>query len=270
MHHPLIAIDVGNSRIKIGLFDLDDIRAAHAPLPECRRFAVVRAWENLPAEEMDAWFADRIQAAPAIVTGSDPARIETLCAQWNLQHVVRPVPLADRSIIPLEMDVEFPERVGIDRILNTLAANRLRPEGHGAIIVDSGTATTVELVDEKGTFRGGAILPGLALSARALHEYTELLPEIPLSELETQSLGPVGRETREAIRSGLFWGHLGAIREFVLQFSSLVPDPMKLISGGGGPLLAPHLPDFAEHPHLALQGFSLLAPKLLESPAESE
>lgn len=269
MDHPLIAIDVGNSRIKIGMFHLDGISSS-ALLPECRRFAVVRAWETLPAEEMDGWFADREQAVPAVVTGSDPARVDALRAQWNLQHVALPVPLADRSIVPLEIDVEFPERVGIDRILNALAANRIRPEGRGAIIVDSGTATTIELVDDRGAFRGGAILPGLALSARALHEYTELLPEIPLSELETQSLGPVGRETREAIRSGLFWGHLGAIREFVVRFSELVSDPIKLISGGGGPLLATHLPDFTEYPHLSLQGFALLAPKLLEWPAQGE
>ncbi len=265
MDAPLLAIDVGNSRIKFGLFDLREIERGATGLPECRRFTYVSIAEAPPDETLSTWIADRDGLIPAIATGSRPERIERLCREWNHPRIARPVALSDRGILTLRYDVRHPEQVGIDRLLGAVAARRLAPPGTGAVIVDSGTATTVDLVDADGTFRGGAILPGLALSARALHEYTQLLPEIPLAELDAEAKGPVGRDTREAIRSGLYWGHLGAIRELTAHYTALVPGAVLLLTGGGGRLLARQLPEFTLVPGLALQGFALLAPRLLAS-----
>ena len=88
-------------------------------------------------------------------------------------------------------------------------------DGRPAIIVDSGTATTVDAVDADGVFLGGAILPGFGLLARSLQRYTALLPLITLEELGTGPPPAVGRDTTAAIKSGLFFGQLGAVRELV-------------------------------------------------------
>jgi type III pantothenate kinase len=259
---PFVAIDVGNTRTKLGLFDLDDTAAG---LPECRELAIVRTGEEIPAAELNRWSEGAAAALPSIITGSHPTRVAEIIRDWSLPSVSRPVPLADRSRLPIVCDVRYPEKVGIDRLLSAIAANCLRADGCGAVIVDSGTATTVGLVNEAGVFCGGAILPGLALSARALHQYTQLLPEISLDELTRESRGPVGRDTHEAIRSGLFWGHLGAIRELSSRFEQQVRRPLKLLSGGGGALLAPYLGDFELVPHLPLKGVALIAADLLRS-----
>jgi type III pantothenate kinase len=154
-------------------------------------------------------------------------------------------------------------KVGIDRLLNAVAANILRPEGRPAILVDTGTATTVDYITAQGAFAGGAILPGFELSARALHDYTALLPLVSIDELATGLHEPVGTNTRQALRSGLFWGQLGAVRELIgrLHDRSAAP-PFLLLTGGGASLLAAHLPEARLEPHLALQGLKHVADSL--------
>ena len=95
--------------------------------------------------------------------------------------------------------------VGIDRLVDAVAVNRLREPGRAAVIVDVGTAITVDLVAADGAFLGGSILPGLAMSARAMHEFTDLLPLVDVSEL-SEPPPALGTATEEAMRSGLFWG----------------------------------------------------------------
>ena len=132
------------------------------------------------------------------------------------------------------------------------------------IVVDSGTATTVNFISKDGIFRGGAILPGLEMSAKALHHYTAVLPVVPVQELGGELPVAPGRNTREAIRNGLFWGQVGAIRELVVQtcrnerlpepdFSgeNNVPDSVWMIlTGGGGPVLSPQFPGLLFVPSL--------------------
>ena len=94
---------------------------------------------------------------------------------------------------------------GIDRLVDAVAANRLRKSHRPAAIVDVGTAITVDLVAADGAFLGGSILPGIALSARALHEFTDLLPLVDVGEL-VEPPPALGTDTEAAMRSGLFWG----------------------------------------------------------------
>ena len=263
---PLIVFDVGNSRVKAGLFDLNEIAAADKKLPTCHRaFASDQIDEIFFGKIVEFWITAEHDSVPAIIAGSASGGVETIIARWNSQKIAKPIPLLDRSLIPLKLNVTFPEKVGLDRLLTALGANRLRKPAQPAIVVDSGTATTVNLLDSQGVFQGGAILPGLRLSAKALHEYTQVLPLIPLEEFEQLSHGPVGKETREAIRSGLFWGHLGAIRELTTQFfQASKEEPLKLLTGGGGEILSSELDEYQYLPHLSLQGLSLLAEPLLK------
>ncbi|MFN8621723.1 MAG: type III pantothenate kinase [Chloroflexota bacterium] len=138
--------------------------------------------------------------------------------------------IADAGTIPIAARVPHPGRVGSDRLLGAWGA-RLH---HGAplIVVDLGTATTVDAVDAAGDFVGGAILPGLRLALASLARGTAQLPEVRLSEPERA----IGTDTAAAIRSGVVLGHLGAIRELVERFTGeLAPDgrrPVVVATGG--------------------------------------
>ena len=120
--------------------------------------------------------------------------------------------------LPLVVKLPRPDMVGVDRLLDGLAANRLRTPGHPAVVVDVGSAITVDLIDAGGAFLGGAILPGIAMSARALHEFTDLLPQIDMAEL-AEPPPALGTATVAAMRSGLFWGAVGAVRQLVEQLT---------------------------------------------------
>ena len=151
-----------------------------------------------------------------MVSGSNPPVVQRLLNEWSLGP--QP-PLAIRTCvaIPVVANVDFPERVGLDRLLNAVAVNAIRPVSRAAIVIDSGTATTVDYVSAEGEFCGGAILPGMELGAKSLHDYTALLPLLTVQELG--GAGPVapGRNTHDAIRNGLYWGQVGAIRELIRQ-----------------------------------------------------
>ena len=98
-------------------------------------------------------------------------------------------------MLPIELRVDFPERVGLDRVLNGVAACVLLKPGQAGIVVDSGTTVTVNAVADGG-FLGGAILPGFELSAKALHEYTALLPLMEHHRLYDSVPSTIGRNTQ--------------------------------------------------------------------------
>jgi len=286
----LLLVDAGNSRTKLGLFERP---TAAGELPDC---VAAEAIENGSLPDWVAWSAQhRLATRPRrggtawrlCLAGSNPARIDELRASLPADWP-EPLELPPRDRLPLVIDVDFPERVGIDRLLHAIAANALRRPEQAAVIVSSGTATTVDYVDAAGRFRGGAILPGFALAARALHQYTALLPLVPLEPSLVSPPDEVGRNTEAAIRSGLYWGHVGGVRELVRRLLhrctvdsaaagastgrhlgnlSLDETPLLLVTGGAAPLLLPHLPDFHRHePHLPLQGLALVVWRSLESP----
>lgn len=265
MPSPLIAIDVGNSRIKLGLFD------AVAPggeggLPEFSRTAASAIESEIPWDEIRGWMrardagevAEADSPVAGIIAGTNPAGVRAVLAGWPAEWAILHV-LDDPREVPLAVELPEPKRVGIDRLLNAVAANTLRPADRPALIVDTGTATTVDLVSSSGAFQGGAILPGFQLSARALHRYTALLPYIGIDELASEPHPPLGRDTRQALRSGLFWGQLGAVKELIARLSEGIEEPVVFLTGGGGPLLAPHLPHARHEPHLGLRGLALCA-----------
>ena len=162
--------------------------------------------------------------------------------------------------LPLVVALQRPDMVGIDRLLDAVAANRLRRAAASAVLVNVGTAITVNLVAADGSFQGGAILPGIALSARALHTFTDLLPLVNVRELSTPPPA-LGTSTVAALRSGLFWGAVGAIRQLleILPGTSAGPSDV-LLTGGAGPTVAGLLGDTARHvPHLTLAGIALTA-----------
>ncbi|MHB8898448.1 MAG: type III pantothenate kinase [Thermoguttaceae bacterium] len=252
---PLLAVDVGNNRVKVGCFSA--VPDSGVPEPD-------RTW----AFAGGAPLLDRVMAE---CEGAD-GRLH-----WWIGSVNRPttsrvldwlgrcrredeVTLLASGDLPLKVEVPRPDMVGIDRLLAAVAANRMRRSGRPAVIVDLGTAITVDLVSTSGAFQGGAILPGTEMSARALHDYTDLLPQIQMSEL-VDPPDPLGKATEPAMRSGLYWGTVGAVRELSSRMLGPASAEAELfVTGGAGPMLARLLSSTAHHvPHLTLAGIALTA-----------
>ena len=156
--------------------------------------------------------------------------------------------------------VPQPSQVGLDRLLGLVAAQALKRPAAGAIVVDLGTAITINRLSPGGAFEGGAILPGLRLAARSLATGTQQLPEAPtLAEVPA----PLGVDTLSAMQSGIFWGAVGAIGEIVHRLAASAEYDL-FLTGGGAALLAATLPSatqlsFKLIPHLTLSGIAICA-----------
>jgi type III pantothenate kinase len=259
----IIAVDAGNTRAKFGAFRVSD-QAVVSPVSI--HAVVLNESDDLPCE-LERWAATLPGPAPvaAVIAGSNPAARDSILDDWPLLKVV-PRMISQGSQIPVGIDVDFPERVGIDRLLNVYAAFELLPQGTRPVIsIDSGTATTVDLMTSNRVFRGGSILPGLRLSALAMHEYTARLPLINVDEEPEEEPSLPGRNTESAMRAGLFWGQLGAVRELsgrmaaaaMTQYGETI-EPQIFLTGGGGRQMARHLPNAIFVDCLALNGLATL------------
>jgi type III pantothenate kinase len=123
--------------------------------------------------------------------------------------------------------VDRPEEVGADRIVNTIAAHD-RYKGP-LIIVDFGTATTFDVVDGDGNYRGGVIAPGINLSLQALALAAAKLPSVPISRTKTV----IGTSTVACMQSGIFWGYVGLVEGLVTRIKAEFGAAMGVVSTGG-------------------------------------
>ena len=256
---PLIAVDIGNARIKCGLFRPGQSNA----LPEPER-TLHLAGGALAADQLASWLEEIGEGQLWWWIGSVNRPSTTRLLDWlRARRPADPVTLLAAGDLPLAGKVERPDMVGVDRLLDAVAANRLRAAKRPAVVIDVGTATTVDAVSVEGAFLGGAIVPGLQMSARAMHQFTELLPLIEFTELITPPPA-VGTSTIAAMQSGLFWGAVGGIRELIEQFAKdFHRRPRVFLTGGAGPVVAELLgPDARYIPHLTLAGIAIAAASL--------
>jgi type III pantothenate kinase len=134
----------------------------------------------------------------------------------------------------LNILLDRPEEVGADRLVNAVAAHK---RYHGPLIViDFGTATTFDVVDDKGNYLGGAIAPGINLSLEALHTAAAKLPRVAIGRPKQV----IGKATVPAMQSGIFWGYVGLIEGLTQRISTEYGGEMKVIATGG---LAPMFAD---------------------------
>lgn len=263
MTDSLIAVDVGNSRIKLGLFDS---RPA-AQQPRTKLPTPLRSLA-LPTVEWDEstvrqWIHDAPWATLwwiASVNRPAAARLAESIRSLNAAASLR---MLSHDDLPIAVAVKEPDKVGIDRLAAAAAANQLRDPARAAIVVHVGTAIVVDLIGADGRFRGGAILPGIAMSARALHEFTDLLPQSSMQEL-SQPPAALGISTLEAIHSGLHWGSIGAMRELITRLSeSSAAAGAKtdvFLTGGAAPSVTNQLGTDVQYvEHLVLSGIALAA-----------
>lgn len=246
----LIAIDVGNTRAKWGRFvDGRLVETASLPLGDPAAYD----------EQATRWKLDSLTTHDSPLTWSlasvNPDGSHPLLDWLSRRGFGPPLILHDPAMLPLRVELEKPQAVGIDRLLNAVAVNARRQPSQAAVIVDCGSAITVDALSREGTFLGGAIAPGLGLSARALHEFTYWLPLVDTATVPA----PLGQSTEAAMRSGLFWGTVGAVKELVHRIArSLDGTATVYLTGGDAALLAPHLDLPAELvPDLTLHGIYL-------------
>ena len=129
--------------------------------------------------------------------------------------------------------VERPEEVGADRLVNTVAAHD-RYRGP-LIVVDFGTATTLDVVDRDGNYCGGVIAPGINLSLAALHMAAAKLPSVRISRTERV----IGKDTVSCMQSGIYWGYVGLVEGLVGRIKAEFGAPMRVVGTGGlAPLFA--------------------------------
>lgn len=261
---PLIAVDIGNARIKFGRFA--DVCASGLPEP----LGTLSLADDSPDfEQLAAWLSENTQLSDGtsggfswwIASVNRPAA--TRLIDWLRGH--RPddrVVLLACDDLPLVVRLERPDMVGIDRLVDAVAVNRIRFSDRPAVIVDVGSAITVDWISAEGEFFGGAILPGIAMSARALHDFTDLLPLVSDADL-TSPPPALGVSTITAMQSGLFWGAVGSIRELVAQLSRRTnATPRVFLTGGAGRAVAELLGESTSYePNLTLAGIALTAMK---------
>lgn len=250
---PDVVVDVGNSRIKWG---------------RCQA-GKVRFMASLDPTDLDAWFhqaeawdlgTDRMW----VLSGVQPFN-RNLVRTWLENRHQKVTLLESFRQLPIAIEVDAPERVGLDRLLNAVAANQARRPRQAAIIIDAGSAVTVDFVDAAGVFQGGSIFPGLRLMSKALHAYTALLPQVEIST----RVDPPGKNTIQAIETGVFHAVIGGIEAQIRLLRKRHRSEIPIFfTGGDASLLKPHLSLRARHwPEMTLEGIRASASSL---PGESE
>jgi len=250
---PLIAVDIGNSSTKIG-WAFSAATAGGFPAPkETRSFAT----EEPPSGELlSSLPRERCHWHIASVHREGTR----LLSEWLKQHRGDDeILLLTHRDLPIDVRVEFPDRVGLDRLAAAVAANTLRRADRAAIVVGAGSAITVNVIAADGAFEGGVILPGFRMSAEALYG-ADLLPLAILSPNE-QPPPVVGKNTEDAIRSGLFWGAVGAVREIIERIAASLAQPPEIyVTGGDLRQFAEYLGNEASYvPNMVLSGIAVAA-----------
>jgi type III pantothenate kinase len=249
----LLVCDVGNTETTIGVAEGTRI-AAH--------WRVTTSTARTPHEfalllrGLVALEALRDDAITGAAIGSVvPGVTAPLVEGARLAFGVAPLVIDGSSPLPITLDVDEPQTVGADRIINTLAASRLYERD--CIVVDLGTATTYDCITRQGVFLGGVIAPGVLTSLETLTRRTSKLPATEL-RMPTRV---IGRRTEECIRSGVVFGAVDAITGIVARLRAEWPtaeEPLVLGTGGLAPMLAPICPALNEvDPDLTLRGLAM-------------
>ncbi len=261
----LLAFDIGNTNITIGLFDTEKVFAcpiSHAPCPTFLGAWRVRTEIGRTGDEhfglvrdFLSWQNCQVKEVGAIVLCSVVPPVTTSILEMSERFFsVKPVIVTGGLNLGIRNAYQPPEAVGADRLVNAIAA--IHFYGVPCIVVDFGTATTFDAIDRNNTYLGGAISPGLTMAAEALFQRTAQLPRVALN----QPKWAIGRSTVESIQSGLIFGYVGLVKELVARFKTeLGKDARVVATGGLAPLIAPLTEVIEEvNPDLTLLGLALV------------
>lgn len=208
-----LVVDIGNTRVKCAVMEAGECIAQRN------------------AERLSPVLLDELLAAYAVgqaIVSSTRGDASDVAAMLR-RRVARVVEFTARTPVPIGCDYLTPETLGRDRLAAAVGATVLWP-GRDVLLVDFGTAITIDRVSADGVFRGGCISPGLRMRFRALHEFTAALPLCEAFESEDPE--PLGRSTREAIRSGVVQSILFEIEGHIARARREIDDPCVIFTGG--------------------------------------
>ncbi len=248
----LLAIDIGNTSIAIGVYDGAEQHAA---------FRIATDQENLPDEyamlvlgllaSRDIAPAD---VSAAILSSTVPPLVGTFQQVCSAHFDVEPMVVGPGVKTGVRVLYENPREVGPDRILHVVAA--LKKYEPPLIIVDMGTALVFDAVSREGDYLGGAIAPGIGIASSALFSHGAMLHRVKLERTESA----IGRNTTQSMQSGIFYGFTELVSGMVRRFKEELGDDATVIATGGyASIIADEAGCFdAMEPDLNLEGLRLV------------
>jgi type III pantothenate kinase len=249
----LLAINANNTNTVFALWDGTALKGSWRTATEAKR----------TADEYVVWFDHLLALAKLSRTDVDGAIIASVVPDVNFNLVTlcrkycntTPLLVGDKGVrLGIKALVDRPEEVGADRLVNSIAAHD-RYKGP-LIVVDFGTATTLDVVDADGNYCGGAIAPGINLSVAALHMAAAKLPSIRIRRTDRV----IGKDTEACMQSGIYWGYIGLVEGLVARIRAEFGVPMRTVATGGlAPLFEGSTPALeAVDPALNLWGLRLI------------
>ena len=255
----LLAIDAGNTNVVFALVDGREIKTRWRIATDPRRTGDEYAVWLHQLLELEGYRKDDVSAA--IIGTVVPRATHNLQVLVSKYFSVEPLIAGEgKAVWPIALDVDEPQNVGADRALNVMAAHEKFPGD--LIVIDFGTATTFDVVDYTGAYKGGIIAPGINLSLDALVNAAAKLPRIAIEVPEDKSV--IGRTTDSQMLTGIYWGYVAMMEGLVARLKREIGRPVKVIATGGLATLFDKNTDLfdAIEPDLTSQGLCLLHQKV--------
>ncbi len=216
----LLVLEIGNSHASVATAVAGRVYAS-------QRFGLDQV-ADVVAAGAESWAAlpeDRTRAI--VAAGVVPSALKDIRDRLSAE-LSQPIMVVGEELHrPLSLAIESPESVGIDRVCSAAAAYDTLE--HSCVVASFGTAITIDCVNDEGVFMGGAILPGVDMQARSLHEGTAQLPEVAIKP----PAGAYGGSTADAISSGVLFGIAGGLREIVERYATELGTWPDLVATGG-------------------------------------
>ena len=250
----LLAIDIGNTNVVLACAEVGrNLFEDRPPIWRLETDADKNS-ADYAAAIRDLLGADRCAAVTgAIVASVVPALSTVICDAVASATGHVPLLVGDDGVdLGIDINIDEPEQAGADRLVNAVGA-----QAHHqlpAIVLDFGTATTLDLVGADGAYEGGIIAPGVALSIDALEAAAAQLPRLDLREFGAD-LPILGKNTVSAMESGIFWGYVSMIEGLLARLRADYGDVSMIATGGLAGLFSAHLPGInAVDPDLTVKG----------------
>jgi type III pantothenate kinase len=222
----IIAVDIGNTNITIGLYLKDEEQFVKSIPGRSRKEltnCLASAWKKIPIVKNSR---EKKRDGVIVVSSVKPAWTK-LIEQIVKDNLGERIFIIGKDIpLPMTLWVDEPDKVGTDRVVAAAAAYAVVEDA--VVVADFGTAVTIDLVDEKGIFLGGVIFPGFEISVKALKENTAQLPKVKV----TRPKMPFGKTTTEAINCGLYYSAVATLQEVIRHYAEKIGKwPHTVITG---------------------------------------
>lgn len=221
----LLTIDIGNTSTTIGIFDGKELLDTWSISSEHHRSEDEIGIIMMTLLQLHSYL-DKVKSA--IICSVVVPLTERYKNALQKYMKITPFVVSNKNISLLKFNVDFPEEVGADRIVNAYAAYSIYKTN--CIVVDFGTATTFDIVTQDGTFQGGVIAAGMKIQAESLKKYTS---KLPLIKIETPPQNAIGKNSIDAMLSGTVRGHAYMIDGMLEACEKELGIPVKIIATGG-------------------------------------